>query len=112
MPATDAPPAAVVTPPPEAARGFERVTTSPADGHYVTAVPHRCPPAPDGAIVVCAADPDRFRMKPLAAEFHNDPVRAEVGLGGGARLDVHVSSAALPGGAVSKRVMVGLKIRF
>lgn len=112
MPAADPPSAAVATLPPEAARAFDRAPSDPAGKPYVSAVPRRCPPAPDGAIVVCGSDPDRFRIKPLATEFRNDPVQAEIGLGDGIKLDAHLDSATLVGGAVSKRVMVGVKLKF
>lgn len=37
---------------------------------------------------------------------------AAAGIGEGASLDLHVDSAVMPGGTVSNRIMVGLKIGF
>lgn len=112
MPAADAPPAAVATLPPEAARGFGEAPAGAVDKRYVAAVPRHCPSAPEGQIVVCGTDPDSFRLKPVAGDFHNDPVRAEMGIGANTKLDIHLQSATLAGGAISNRVMVGLKIKF
>jgi len=38
--------------------------------------------------------------------------RAQVGLGDGVTLDVHVDAAAMPDGTVSNRIMIGTKIKF
>ncbi|MCJ2187753.1 hypothetical protein [Novosphingobium beihaiensis] len=74
----------------------------------------RCPVATGGEIVVCAPDPEENRVRPLPDTYKVEEglPPARISLGDGASLDVHVESAVMPGGTVSNRVMVGLKLGF
>ncbi|KHK89366.1 hypothetical protein [Novosphingobium malaysiense] len=74
----------------------------------------RCPLSSGHEIVVCAPDPEANRLRPLPDTYvtQGGLPRAEVDLGGGASLDLHVDSAAMPDGSVSNRVMVGVKVAF
>ncbi|WP_066516649.1 hypothetical protein [Sphingobium cloacae] len=65
----------------------------------------------DSAIIVTGRrTSQRIERAPVSEE---PPLgRAEVGLFGKARADVHVESHSLAGGAISNRVMVGIKMPF
>jgi hypothetical protein len=65
-------------------------------------------------IVVCGARPDadRYRVGPVSSRFDEEPLVAEIGLGGGARAGAYVESVEFPGGFISKRIMVGVKLPF
>ncbi|QAY79053.1 hypothetical protein [Sphingosinicella sp. BN140058] len=73
----------------------------------------RCAASNAAEIVVCgrrrSPDADRDRYRP---EFAEKPLRAEIGIGGGATARAFVDSVAMPNGEVSKRVMVGVKLPF
>ncbi len=71
----------------------------------------RCGEGEGSDIVVCGrrrVEPN-LKMHPRWAE---KPVRAEVGLGGGATLRAYGESVEMPGGNVSKRGMVGIRLPF
>lgn len=82
-------------------------------GVDLRAIKPRCTPATRDEIVVCAADPEKERLRPLPDTFVADEAlpRAQRDLGGGAALDVHLEQQQL-GGAQSNRVMVGLNFKF
>ena len=78
------------------------------------AVKPRCPVSTGKEIVVCAPDPEENRLRPLPDTYvvAEGMPRAQVGLGDGVTLDVHVDAAAMPDGTVSNRIMIGTKIKF
>lgn len=70
-----------------------------------------CPPATDTTdVVVCAANPDRFRLKPLAPRPDPQALRpAELHLGS-AVLAAEAEQATLTAGQQSRRLMMRLKL--
>ena len=70
-------------------------------------------PAEDEEIVVCArrAKNDDYPVDPRA-DYARKPLRAEKDLGGGTTGGVTVLSVEMPGGQVSKRITVGIKMPF
>jgi hypothetical protein len=67
----------------------------------------------DGAaIVVCGRRPGVFDLGKWERLFETGPLVAETSLGGGAVARAYVESVEMPGGQVSKRAMVGVKIKF
>ncbi|MEA3037174.1 MAG: hypothetical protein QOH04_2961 [Sphingomonadales bacterium] len=74
-----------------------------------------CAPDP-GGILVCgrrpAAGPDAAEMARLAKLYEQGPVDAETGLFGKVRGRVYTEEVAMPGGQVSKRVLVGIRLPF
>ena len=77
----------------------------------VTLSTERCPPQATTEIVVCAADPEAFRLRPLLQSDRADPVRAEIRLGEGISAGISNEQASI-GGIPSNRIKVTLKIRF
>lgn len=79
------------------------------------AVP-RSPCAAGGEeIVVCGRkeDDDTYRLRPLPpGDYEPKPLRAQIGIGGGGTLGVGTEQAGFPGGTVSNRVMLKLKMKF
>lgn len=64
-------------------------------------------------IVVCGRRPrSDFDMEKWERVFRTEPLLAETSIGPGAVARAYVESVAMPGGQVSKRVMVGVKIGF
>jgi hypothetical protein len=64
-------------------------------------------------IVVCGRRPrGTFDMEKWERVFRTGPLLAEKSIGGGAVARAYVESVAMPGGQVSKRAMVGIKIGF
>ena len=117
MPATAAPPPPA---PPAEERSLDSFDLTgmqkPAPDLDFHAVRKTCDPAAarPGEIVVCAPDPEQNRLRPLAGPYtlQDGPPRAEWNLGGGVALDVHAESATMPDGAVAKRLMTGVKLKF
>ncbi|MFC0205571.1 hypothetical protein [Novosphingobium soli] len=106
----DLPPA----PPAIEAPAFDLARLPRGPGLDLRAVKARCPEGRAGEIVVCAPDESRERMQ-LSREAERPdprPPRAEMDLGGGARLDVHLDSAAMPNGQSAQRIMVAIKLPF
>ncbi len=68
-------------------------------------------PSEDGSIVVTGRrQSQRIERAPISEE---PPLgRAEIGLLGKARANVHLESQGMGGGATSNRVMVGIKMPF
>ena len=64
-------------------------------------------------IVVCGRRPRAdYDLEKWERVFRTDPLLAETGIGPGAVARAYVESVAMPGGQVSKRAMVGVKIPF
>jgi hypothetical protein len=65
-------------------------------------------------IIVCGQRPDadRYRVGPVSSRFDTEPLVAEMGIGGGATARAYAESVEFPGGFVSKRIMVGIKLPF
>ncbi|TFI58381.1 hypothetical protein E2493_10380 [Sphingomonas parva] len=73
----------------------------------------RCPPDRGDEIVVCGRRP-KGEDYPIdrKADYAAKPIRAEKDLGGGATGGIYVDSVAMPGGQISKRITVGVKVAF
>ena len=56
--------------------------------------------------------PNAYRLPELAGRWAERPVRAETSLGGGAVARAYVESVEFPGGQISRRIMVGIKVGF
>ncbi len=68
------------------------------------------PAAPETIVVTARRQSQRIEREPVS----NAPPlgRAEIGLFGNAKADLHVDSQSFGNGTTSKRVMVGVKIPF
>jgi hypothetical protein len=77
--------------------------------------PSTCAPAP-GDILVCgrrpAASVGAAEMARLARLYEQGPIDAETGLTGNVRGRVYTEEVAMPGGQVSKRAMIGIRLPF
>lgn len=68
--------------------------------------------APDG-IVVCGRRPSTaYPLDRMAKIFEPGPMDAETGLFGTVRGRAYVEEVGMPGGQVSKRAMIGIKLPF
>jgi hypothetical protein len=63
-------------------------------------------------IVVCGRRPGSFDYEKWERVFRTGPLLAETSIGPGAVARAYVESVAMPGGQISKRAMVGIKIGF
>ncbi len=74
----------------------------------------RCPEGKAGEIVVCAPDPEEYRARRLPDTYtvSEGLPRAEIDIGQGVSLDVHLDSGSLANGYTANRVMVGVKFKF
>jgi hypothetical protein len=65
-------------------------------------------------IVVCGRRPGGggYDLEKWERVFRTAPLLAERGIGPGAVAGVWVESVAMPGGQVSKRVLVGVRVKF
>lgn len=65
-------------------------------------------------IVVCGKRPGGgdYPYEEKARLYATKPVVAEMDIGDGAKANAHVESVAMPGGAISKRIMIGVKLPF
>ncbi|HEX8309235.1 MAG TPA: hypothetical protein VF645_12540 [Allosphingosinicella sp.] len=64
-------------------------------------------------IVVCGRRPrGDYDMEKWARIFATEPLVAETSIGRGAVARAYTESVAMPGGQVSKRAMVGIKLPF
>jgi len=55
---------------------------------------------------------DDYPYEEMERRYKEKPVRAEIGIGGGAKARVYVDQVELPQGQVSRRVMFGIKLPF
>jgi hypothetical protein len=76
----------------------------------------KCEAKSGDEIVVCAekADNEQHRLRPIenAAIYEKDESKAGFSIGDNATMAAEVDSAELAGGAVSKRMMVRVKMKF
>lgn len=74
----------------------------------------RCPAGRAGEIVVCAPDPEKERARRLPETYvvAEGLPRAEIEVGEGVSLDVHLDAGGMPNGYTANRVMVGVKFKF
>ena len=78
---------------------------------FVPQVP-RCPKRAPDEILVCAEDPETFRLRPLPPELTDDPMpRTRLKLGEGSSIGAEVERAGV-GGHVSNRVMIRGRLKF
>jgi hypothetical protein len=63
-------------------------------------------------IVVCGRRPGTYQYEKWERLFRTDPLLAETGLGGGAVARAYAESVEMPGGQISKRAMVGVRLKF
>lgn len=64
-------------------------------------------------IVVCGRRPrGDFDFEKWERVFKTEPLMAEISIGDGAVARAYVESVEMPGGQISKRVMVGVKMKF
>jgi len=63
-------------------------------------------------IVVCGRRPGTYEYEKWERLFRTEPLLAEKGIGPGTVARVYVESVAMPGGQVSKRAMVGVRVKF
>ena len=85
---------------------FDLATVKPAD-------PCRTGGGGGSDIVVCGRRPrGDYDMEKWERVFRTGPLVAEKSIGPGAVARAYVESVAMPGGQVSKRVMVGIKVKF
>jgi len=73
----------------------------------------RADAAEDTEIVVCGrrAKGEDYPVDEQA-DYARKPIRAEKDIGGGATAGVYVDSVEMPGGQVSKRITIGIKMPF
>ena len=75
--------------------------------------PCRTGGGPGSDIVVCGRRPPGvYDYEKWERVFRTDPLLAETSIGPGAVAAAWVESVEMPGGQVSKRVMVGVKVAF
>jgi hypothetical protein len=55
---------------------------------------------------------DDYPLEEMERRYREKPVRAEIGIGGGAKARVYVDQTELPQGQVSRRAMFGIKLPF
>lgn len=83
------------------------------EGFAIRACPRGADPA---AIVVCGrrggGGAGAYPMAQMERRYGPRPLIAEVGVAGDLRANLHVEAAAMDRGAVSNRVMIGLKLPF
>ena len=63
-------------------------------------------------IVVCGRRPGSYDYEKWERLFETGPLLAEKGIGPGTVARAYVESVAMPGGQVSKRAMVGVRVKF
>ena len=85
---------------------FDLARVKPAD-------PCRTGGGPGSDIVVCGRRPGgTYDYEKWERVFRTEPLLAEKAIGGGAVARAYVESVGMPGGQVSKRAMVGVKVSF
>jgi hypothetical protein len=84
-------------------------STPPGDVHSLFV----CDDSSNSEIVVCARRAGwAYPLEEMARIFEARPLKAETGIGNGARANVHVEDVEFPNGQHSHRVMVGVKLPF
>jgi hypothetical protein len=63
-------------------------------------------------IVVCGRRSGSYDYEKWERMFKTDPLVAEIGIGPGAVARAWVESVPMPGGQISKRAMVGVRLKF
>ncbi|MET1113214.1 MAG: hypothetical protein ABWX67_16980 [Allosphingosinicella sp.] len=63
-------------------------------------------------IVVCGRRPGSYDYEKWERLFRTGPLVAEKGIGPGTVVRAYVESVAMPGGQVSNRAMVGVRVKF
>jgi len=63
-------------------------------------------------IVVCGRRPGVFDFEKWERVFRTGPLLAETSIGGGGVARAYVESVGMPGGQISKRAMVGIRLKF
>lgn len=65
-------------------------------------------------IVVCGRrrGASKYPLEEMERRYKEKPIRAEMGIGGGATARAYVEQVEMPQGQVSKRVMFGIKTKF
>jgi hypothetical protein len=71
----------------------------------------RCPPHEPGEIVVCAEDPEKFRLRPPPDKLAEPIPRPRLKMSEGTSIGAELEGVGI-GGQVSNRVMVRAKIKF
>ncbi|WP_114952326.1 hypothetical protein [Sphingosinicella terrae] len=76
--------------------------------------PETCGETEGDEILVCGRrrDDERYRVRMPANPYAEAPVRAGMGLGGGATAVVQVQSVEFPAGQISKRALVTIRVPF
>src|SRR5436305_15347116 len=76
-------------------------------------LPGTCDRSDPSAIIVCARRGGAYPLAEMARIFDRHPhLAAEVGVAGSLTADVHLQSVAMDRGAVSNRIMIGLRLPF
>jgi hypothetical protein len=101
--------AAPTAPPAPAPIDFDLATYRPSEPD-----PGRCASDEGEEIVVCGRRQLRneYPLEEMERLFGTKPLIAETSIGGGATARAFVDSVEMPGGQISKRAMVGIKMRF
>ena len=64
-------------------------------------------------IVVCGRRPrGDYDIEKWARIFAAEPLVAEKGIGPGSTIGAYIDSVPMPGGQISKRALVGIKVKF
>jgi hypothetical protein len=71
----------------------------------------RCPSHHADEIVVCAENPETFRLRPLPEKYADAPVRPLFRTGENTSIGAELESAGV-GGQISNRVMIRGRIKF
>lgn len=113
----------IADPPPDPPARIEQVQSGSFDLKQLELPPNRlrlpqasprCAVGAGSEIVVCAPDPEENRLRHLPDSYADEEglPRAQIGIGDGATLDLHLDSAAMSNGTVSNRIMAGVNIAF
>ena len=73
---------------------------------------NRCVRHGAGDIVVCGRRGDGYRITALDGRFDEKPLVAETSIAPGVSVRAFGDSADMPGGHVSKRALVGVRVKF
>lgn len=70
-----------------------------------------CRAGPAGEIVICATNPETYRLRPLDDSFRESPLNAQIDIGEGVTLAPQLDSGSV-GGWQSNRVMATVRFGF